>query len=147
MARNIRVGALDWRRSAWRGAFYPADMPEDWQLTFYSSQFNCVYLAPADWQGVADAELAQWRDDVHSRFVFLLEAPSGQDCPAVLADKARVVTPVDPGILWFDQASDLKALAAQLKADAGPEDVYLVSRDGDLAQMERVGTLLELMGF
>ena len=146
MTGSIRVGAVDWRRPDWNGTFYPADMPEEWRLTFYSSQFNCVYLEAAAWQGVDAAELARWHDDVHSRFVFLLAAAPGWDCPAALGEKARIVVPQAPDVLWFDGGSDLKALAGRLKEDTG-HDGYLISRDGDLGQMERVGTLLELMGF
>lgn len=147
MTRNIRVGAVDWRKPAWAGGFYPADLPEDWQLTFYSSQFNCVYLPASAWQGASPAELAQWREDAHSRFVFLLEAVPGQAMPQALADKVLAVTREDGRIVWFDRASDLKALAARLNDGDPLQDLYLISRDGDLGQMERVGTLLELMGF
>lgn len=147
MSGSIRVGAVDWRRPAWDGAFYPADLPEDWRLGFYSSQFNCVYLPAAAWQGAGAAELARWRDDAHSRFVFLLEAVPGQAVPAELADKARAVAADDPRIVWFDRGSDLKPLADRLRSGSEAAELFLVSRDGDLGQLERVGTLLELMGF
>lgn len=146
MARNIRVGAMDWRIPGWSGAFYPADMPEEWRLTFYASQFNCVYLDGDAWRLAEPAVLRQWCDDVHSRFVFLVEDDENLTLPEALRHKAIMIGPTDPRIVWFDRNSDLKQVASLLEAGAPDVDMFLISKDGDLAQMERVGTLLELMG-
>lgn len=147
MTGNIRVGAMDWRNPAWTGAFYPADMPGEWRLSFYASQFNCVYLECDAWRRAENDELGQWCGDVHTRFVFLLAGDGHSPLPEALHDKAIMVSPTDSRIVWFDRNSDLKQLVARLKSAQADADVFLISLDGDLAQMERVGTLLELMGF
>jgi hypothetical protein len=76
-----------------------------------------------------------------------------QPQPVELAGKARLLKRDDAQILWFTRDSSLKALAAALSSNANnanqAEEVqprFLVSLDGDLAQMERVATLLEVMG-
>lgn len=144
MTKNVRVGAMDWRDPAWTGAFYPADMPEEWRLSYYASQFNCVFLKADIWRNATTTELGKWCDDVHSQFVFLLERDENSTIPIALGHKAIMVGSSDERIVWFERGSDLKQLASRLKS--APADMFLISQDGDLAQMERVGTLLELMG-
>jgi hypothetical protein len=92
------------------------------------------------------AELAQWCEDVHDQFVFLLEDDENSTLPEALAHKAIVIKPTDPRILWIDRNSDLKKLVAAINAWEDGKDLYLISRDGDPARMERLVTLLELMG-
>ncbi len=147
MTKNIRLGAMEWRDPAWVGQFYPADMPEEWRLSYYASQFNCVFLKAKDWCDASLSELEQWCDDVHSQFVFLLEDGQNLTARGAPMQKGMLIDLQDPRILWFDRHGDLKELAARIKAGVNDEDIFLISRDGDLAQMERVGTLLELMGF
>lgn len=140
------MGALDWRHAAWAGSFYPADLPEEWRLTFYASQFNCVFLPASAWRAQEARELARWCEDVHSEFVFLLQADGISTLPEALGERALLVGDSDARIHWFGRDTDLKHLASVLRAADG-DACYLVSRDADLAQMERVNTLLELMGY
>lgn len=147
MAKQIRIGAMDWRNPAWMGSFYPADMPEEWQLSFYASQFNCIFLQAESWRGASRIEYEGWRDDVHGQFVFLLEGEGQAKPPEALSEKARIIGRDDPSIHWFDRNSDLKQLAAGIESTPDDVDLFLISRDGDPGQMERVVTLLELMGY
>ncbi len=147
MTKSVFLGAMDWRHPTWVGAFYPADMPEEWRLAFYSSQFSCVWLAPESWNAVAAAEMAAWREDVHSRFRFLLAADETSELPLALADKATFVIPGDSRLVWFDRGSDLKALAEEIREREETPELFLICADGDLGQLERVRTLLELMGY
>jgi hypothetical protein len=48
--------------------------------------------------------------------------------------------------LWFTQDSSIKEMAAALSGGGGVQPRFLISRDGDLGQMERVATLLDVMG-
>jgi uncharacterized protein YecE (DUF72 family) len=146
MTNRVRIGAVEWRRPSWIGAFYPADMPEEWRLSYYSTQFGCVFLDAAVWRKTSGKELSQWCEDVHSHFVFLLEGEQDSTPPIVLAHKALVIPRDDPRILWFDRNTDLKQLARALASGMTEQEVFLVSRDGELGQMERCATLLELMG-
>jgi hypothetical protein len=147
MAKQVRIGAMDWRDPAWTGSFYPGDMPEEWRLSFYASQYNCVFLQAARWRRASPLELGQWREDVHGQFVFLLEGEDQANPPEALVQKARIISRADPSIHWFDRNSDLKQLAACIESAPEDTELFLVSRDGDLGQMERVVTLLELMGY
>jgi hypothetical protein len=73
---NINVGTYGWRHSHWLSGFYHEDMPQEWQLAYYSNEFNCV-LVPADyWQADHGYDCDSWLDDVHEDFVFYLELPA-----------------------------------------------------------------------
>jgi hypothetical protein len=143
---RVKLGALDWRFPAWKTTFYPVDMPDEWQLTYFNTQFNCVFLPREVWRSAVSADHAQWCADTHDQFLFLLEAGAADVAPAALRDKALALAQSDQRILWFDQDTSLKVLAAALSGTQGEVPQFLISRDGNLEQMERVSTLLEVMG-
>ena len=144
---SVTLGAHQWEHANWRDSFYPGDMPAEWHLTFYNTQFGCVFLDHDCWAGVADDEFTRWRDETHEHFMFLLEGDSNAPPPAVLGDKALVLSRDDARLMWFDRATDLKQLRDWLmRVDVPGGRRYMLSRDADLGQMERVSTLLELLG-
>jgi hypothetical protein len=143
---RVRLGSLGWSSPAWQETFYPADMPEEWQLTYFNTQFSCVFLEQAVWQRASREQMAQWHADTHAQFVFLLESETPLPPPAELAGKALLMRRDDPRILWFSRDSSLKDLAAALSVNSVAMPRFLVSSDGDLGQMERVATLLEVLG-
>jgi hypothetical protein len=114
---NVNVGAYGWLHPHWLGGFYHEDMPEEWQLNYYSNEFNCV-LVPADyWHAEHGYDCDSWLDDVHENFVFYLELPA-----TLLTDRAKKqflqqVTLLQPklaGIVVNEQARQpwLQKLAA-----------------------------------
>lgn len=141
----IQIGSLGWSNPAWFESFYPADMPEEWRLTYFNTQFNCVFLERAFWQQASSSEWGQWYEDTHEKFLFLLEGEVLSP-PEELKEKALMIQPDDARILWFARETSLKELAAALSGNSGVAPRFLISRDGDLGQLDRVATLLEVMG-
>jgi hypothetical protein len=121
-------------------------MPQEWQLTYFNTQYNCTFLEQAVWQQASEAEITQWHADTHERFRFLLEADANHTLPPALADKALLISRSDARIVWFNRDTSLKELAAKLSPVNAASVQYLISLDGDLEQLERVATLLEVMG-
>lgn len=146
MKQHAALGAAGWDWPEWSDAFYPSDMPEEWRLTYYNTQFDCVFLAAPVWRQVGPSICEGWAADTHENFVFLLEDARPDELPGALLERARGVGRDDPGLLWFDRETSLKSLAGQLAPAGGEAPLFLLSRDGDLGQIERVRTLLELMG-
>jgi hypothetical protein len=142
----VRLGALGWSHPEWSEAFYPPDMPEEWRLTFFNTQYHCTFLEQAIWRQAGREQWRQWHADTHAAFRFLLEGDAYQPLPAELRDKAVMLRPDDASLLWFTRDSSLKEIAAYLSGSSGIKPRYVISRDGDLSQMERVATLLEVMG-
>ena len=139
------LGVRGWEWPEWEQGFYPEDMPPEWRLTYYNTQFHCVFMPSDQWRGQTDEVLAQWAEDTHDQFLFLLEGEGGEAVPQPLRGKALCISAQDERIAWFDGQSDIKLLAEGLRQErAGPR--FLLSRDGDLPQLERVRTLLGLLG-
>ena len=66
---RLLIGARGWQHSDWRGDFYPDDLPDDWELGFYSNEFRVV-LVPSD----TDLSSAQdWLEDSEEQMQFIFE--------------------------------------------------------------------------
>lgn len=79
MAENIQLAARGWQHSRWCDGFYPEDLPADWQLSYYSNEFDAV-LVPADyWTRDSLQECIDWCAQVHPEFRFYLEWPTLTD--------------------------------------------------------------------
>lgn len=150
-----RLGAIGWQHQAWCGSFYPDDMPAEWRLSYYNTQFDCVLLPYHDWSTRTPTELQAWRGDTLERFRFLLEHPPGaltaedQLRVAALEDKAVLLGPeANERVLWFDAGGELRDLAAQVQAKTRPErELYLISRDADLPKLQEARILLDVLGY
>ena len=68
--KSLNIGAYGWKHESWSGGFYPEDLPQDWQLTYYSNAFNCVLVPVEYWceQEMPDCE--EWLENVHDEFRF-----------------------------------------------------------------------------
>ena len=68
--KRLNIGAYGWKHENWSGKFYPDDLPQDWQLTYYSNAFNCVLVPVEYWceQQIPDCE--EWLESVHDEFRF-----------------------------------------------------------------------------
>jgi hypothetical protein len=109
MAKQLHIGAYGWRGARWAETFYPEDMPQEWQLAFYASEFADVLVPAAYWDRTAWPDVAQWCEDAQGRLGIQLEAPAalfgGPDWPRFLADATRLgerlvatwVSETDPG--------------------------------------------------
>ena len=69
-SKSLNIGAYGWKHENWSGGFYPDDLPQDWQLTYYSNAFNCVLVPVEYWceREVPDCE--DWLESVHDEFRF-----------------------------------------------------------------------------
>ncbi len=147
--RLVSVGAAGWDRPEWRGSFYPDDLPVDWLLPYYNAHFQAVYLPFAAWQAATDENWSRWLDDTDADFVFVLE-PGGPS--PRLPRSARVVLAVPDWaaahLWWLEDAPDLRALAQCIGQHAATgEPLFVFSRQGDLARLEQVANLRQVMGY
>lgn len=70
---RVVMGACGWKHQAWLEDFYSEDLPEDWQLGFYSNEFSVVYVPASDW--ISEPDLSEWVEDIVDSFRFILEIP------------------------------------------------------------------------
>lgn len=145
----VLVGAVNWAHPAWCRGFYPDDLPEDWLLPYYNTQFQAVYLPAAVWQAASSATWAQWLEDTRPGFCFVLEP--GQPTPVQPAsERVLLATPEWEAahVWWLDEAPDPRALAQRISQQAATgEALFVFSRSGDLALLEQVNALKQVMGY
>jgi hypothetical protein len=145
----VLVGAMGWDPPCWRGSFYPADLPDDWRLSYYNTQFQAVYLPSAVWQAASDAVWAQWLHDTRDGFCFVLEPGSAAAVPPA-SPRVLMATPAWKAahVWWLDEAPDLRALAQRITQQATTgEPLFVFSLRGDLAQLDKVNSLKQVMGY
>lgn len=145
----VLVGAEHWIRPAWMGAFYPADLPEDWLLSYYNTQFQAVYLPVEAWQGISEPTWDAWLADTQADFHFVLEATSDAQFQPE-SNRVHLATPAwaVAHIWWLDDAPDMRALAQRISQQAAlGEPVFVFSRSGNLDLLEQVGALKQVMGY
>lgn len=147
---GVYSGAIGWAHAPWWGDFYPEDLPEEWQLSFYNTQFRCVYLPHALWKNATDAEVAGWLDETLEGFRFVLgasETSSAEDAPRARRFGERGMPEGQLDIVWLEGRPDLRDLAQRMqKAAQGGSPLFLVSRDGALAQLRQVSELMDVLG-
>ena len=145
----VLIGAEGWDRPAWRGSFYPEGLPDDWMLSYYNTQFQAVYLPAAAWRAVSPATWAGWLHDTRENFCFVLE-PAGAAAAKPASPRAVLATPewAAAHLWWLDEACDLRALAQRIAQQAAcGEQLFVISRSGDLPIMRQADTLRQIMGY
>lgn len=120
---RVLMGACGWKHQAWLDDFYSEDLPEEWQLGFYSNEFSVVYVPAVDWLDAED--LTEWTEDVSDSFRFILEIPT-----EVLKDESRYVTELEKVKLLDEFCLGLVFLVDSTVV----EDISLFQKNLELAQ-------------
>jgi hypothetical protein len=42
--KNVLLGALQWKVPRWQDEYYPEDLPEEWQLSYYANEFSTTLI-------------------------------------------------------------------------------------------------------
>lgn len=72
---RIHIGTSGWSYPAWKGRFYPADLPSSRMLAAYSTRLGAVEVNATAYRMPREAMLAGWRITVPAGFTFALKAP------------------------------------------------------------------------
>lgn len=145
----VLVGGVSWTNPRWHGSFYPDDLPDDWMLSYYNTQFQAVFLPRSIWQTVSESSWLEWLNDTQDGFYFVLEsADEGAALPA--SERLLRASPawINDHVWWLDEAPDLRALAQRITRQVGAgEPLFVFSRSGDLGLMQQVNLLKQVMGY
>ena len=71
----IRVGTSGYSYPAWKGPFYPADLPAARMLAFYVERFSTVEINATFYRMPTPKTVAAWAAAAPPGFVFALKAP------------------------------------------------------------------------
>ncbi len=72
---QIHVGTSGFSYPAWKGSFYPDDLPAAKWLAFYATQLDTVEINNTFYRMPKESVLAAWADEVPAGFRFVLKAP------------------------------------------------------------------------
>lgn len=145
---DIVVAARGWSHPTWVEGFYPEDLPEDWQLSYYSNEFRAVVVPAEIFAAVDPLEVERWVEDTSEDFLFYLEV---EDVFMDWAQFAEVIKPLGSqlaGILLrpLKVDNDLAMIASSLDAATSlapvsvllPGDVKLSQAGRDLLAQHHV---------
>lgn len=86
---RLLLGLQGWPHPEWEGAYFPEDLPADWQFAYYANEAGCLLLPADDWLALSPLELTGWMEDSPSWFRFYLEWPSAASSTDV-AERLRL---------------------------------------------------------
>jgi uncharacterized protein YecE (DUF72 family) len=88
---SIRIGVGGWTFEPWRGAFYPADLPQKRELEYMSRNLTSIEINGTFYRGQSRDSYAKWRDAAPDDFVFALKAPRYATHRRVLAEAGESI--------------------------------------------------------
>lgn len=71
----LNVGTSGFAYPAWKGPFYPADLPARRMLPYYAEQFRTVEINNTFYRMPSASLMRSWADEVPDDFRFVLKAP------------------------------------------------------------------------
>jgi uncharacterized protein YecE (DUF72 family) len=99
--QKIRLGTCAWSFDEWRGNFYPADLPPERWIEFYSHYFPAVEVDSTFYRVPAETTVQRWAEYTPASFRFVCKLPKEithtrrlSDCKDELAAFARAMEPL-----------------------------------------------------
>ena len=83
---RIRIGVGGWTFEPWRGAFYPADLPQKRELEHASRKLTSIEINGTYYGSQKPESFAKWRDETPADFVFAVKGPRFATNRRVLAE-------------------------------------------------------------
>ncbi len=83
---RIRIGVGGWTYEPWRGAFYPASLPQKRELEYMSRKLTSIEINGTYYGSQKPASFAKWYDETPDDFVFALKGPRFATNRRVLAE-------------------------------------------------------------
>lgn len=88
---TIRIGVGGWTYEAWRGAFYPSDLPRKRELEYASRRLTSIEVNGTFYGSQKPETFAKWHDETPPGFVFSLKAPRFATNRKVLAEAGKSI--------------------------------------------------------
>ncbi|NLG77654.1 MAG: DUF72 domain-containing protein [Xanthomonadaceae bacterium] len=75
ISRKIRIGISGWRYAPWRGAFYPANLPQRLELWYASRIFSTIEINGSFYSLQRPEYFEQWYRETPDDFIFAVKGP------------------------------------------------------------------------
>lgn len=83
---RIRIGVGGWTYAPWRGAFYPADLPQKRELEYAARRLTSIEVNGTYYGSQKPESFEKWHDETPDDFVFALKGPRFATNRRVLAE-------------------------------------------------------------
>ena len=84
----VLIGAYGWQHKGWSGAFYPEDLPEEWQPGYYGNEFQLVIVPASCWAAEVDT-FEEWLEESDESLQMICEWPAEGATPAQISEAQR----------------------------------------------------------
>lgn len=128
------VGTSGFQYPAWKGSFYPGDLPTAKMLGFYATKFNATEINYTFRSFPSAKTIERWSESVPAGFLYGLKAPQRithfaklRDCGAILRDFQAAVAPLGAKL-----GPVLFQLPGSFKKDAGVLRAFLADVPGGM---------------
>ncbi len=118
--QKIRLGTCAWSSEEWSGTFYPADLPPERWLEFYSRYFGVVEIDSTFHSPPAGGAVLRWAESTPASFRFTCKLPRSithacrlRDCAPELNAFLRMLEPL---------AAKLHVILIQLPPSFAPKE-------------------------
>ena len=148
-ARKLRLGTVGWQRDSWLQDYFPDDLPEDWRLSYFANDCDCVLVQADAWRDGPGEELAAQLPETPPTFRCFLQLPAHLS-PAGeglldLFDAQRTILLVEHIDADFDRLAQWQAAGPDRWRDpaSGDELVRWSPAGTDLRAMRRLAEQLD----
>jgi len=101
----LRIGTCGWQHRRWLGTFYPDDLPEAWQLDYFSNVFGVVLVPQSEWKhwssSFVEAVIASAEDGFEIYLGLNNDLNGGIENPQTVAKLADIVSLLDHSVVGF----------------------------------------------
>ncbi len=146
MTGFVEIGSIGWEHEQWINHYYPEDLPVDWLFSYYSKQFQTVWLSPNDLLNKTADQIQHCIDDCEQGFEFLLEMPM-LDPSLDVKQWASQAALLQPHILAYVipvtavlSVDDIKSRLSLLAAEKLP-DLFLLPEKGGAISVDKYSAL------
>lgn len=111
---ELRVGTSGFAYKPWKGAFYPADLPDDEMLRYYAGQFSSVEINSTYYRFPTEGMLQKWAQMVPAGFQFAMKANQRITHMKMLRDAEATMKSFMQIVSVLNQGSHLGPILVQL---------------------------------
>jgi len=132
----MQLGAYGWKHVSWNDAFYPEDLPSDWELSYYSNEFNTVLVPACYWQKAHQQEMScdDWLDSVSDAFQFYVECSEDMFADISLfefTENLQTLQPQLAGLVFVDEKIMPASLINSMTDLAGKLGIAVFDHNAD----------------
>lgn len=98
---RVRVGTSGYSYKAWKGTFYPKDLPDAAMLGHYSSRLPTVEINNTFYRMPSKTVLTRWAGEVPASFSFVLKAPQR------ITHQRRLTAGAAPDVAYFLETAEV----------------------------------------